>query len=45
MSEPKLKPQEAPRMVEMPELPPNREFQVGASVNRSSANASVTIEK
>ena len=32
-------------MVEMPASPPNTEFQVGASVNRSSASASVTIAK
>jgi len=33
------------RMVEIPDSPPNREFQVGARVNSSSASASVTIAK
>jgi len=33
------------RIVEMPDSPPNTEVQVGASVNSSSASASVTIAK
>ena len=33
------------RIVEMPDSPPKTEFQVGASVNNSSASASVTMAK
>ncbi len=45
MSVAKLIAQEFIRIVEMPDSPPNTDVQVGASVNSSSASASVTIAK